>query len=118
MDTTALPRIDAEMLATFNGVKGQPIYISIKNIVYDVSAGSDFYGPGKPYGVFAGKEVSRCLGKMQISDAEANCSWRSLGDEHKETLGEWEAKIRSKYPIAGAFAPDANYETRGAMLEP
>jgi membrane-associated progesterone receptor component len=118
MEGSQMPRIDAEMLATFDGRNGQPIFISIKNIIYDVSLGSDFYGPGKPYGVFAGKEISRCLGKMQVNDAEANCSWRTLSEEHKETLAEWEAKIRSKYPIAGAFAPDPHFETRGAMLEP
>jgi membrane-associated progesterone receptor component len=118
MEGVPLPRLDAETLATFDGRNGQPIYISVKSVIYDVSAGSDFYGPGKPYGVFAGKEVSRCLAKMQVNDVEANASWRTLSDEHKETLAEWEAKIRSKYPIAGAFQPDAHYETRGAMLEP
>jgi membrane-associated progesterone receptor component len=118
MEGVPLPRLDAETLAAFNGCNGQPIYLSVKNIVYDVSAGRDFYGPGKPYGVFAGKEVSRCLAKMQINDAEANASWRTLNDEHKATLGEWEAKIRAKYPIAGAFQPDPHYEARGALLEP
>ena len=118
MESASLPRLDADSLAVFNGTNDHPIYISIKGVVYDVSSGSDFYGPGKPYGVFAGKEVSRCLAKMQVNDGEANASWRTLNDEHKETLNEWEAKIRAKYPVAGAFQADPHFESRGAMLEP
>ena len=34
-------------LAPFNGQNGQRILLAIKGIVYDVTAGRNFYGPGK-----------------------------------------------------------------------
>ena len=109
---------DAETLAQYTGVGDTPIYISVKGTVFDVTSGRDFYGPGKSYNVFAGKEASRCLGKMEINDNEANCSWRNLSEEHMNTLNDWEAKYRSKYPAVGVFKPDPHFEIRGAQLEP
>jgi predicted heme/steroid binding protein len=44
-----------------NGLDGRPILLSIFGRVYDVSAGSKFYGEGGNYHVFAGKDVTRAL---------------------------------------------------------
>lgn len=108
----------AESLAEFNGENGRPIYISVKCVVYDVTKGADFYGPGKSYGVFAGKEVSRCLGKMEVNDKEANAGWRNLTEEHMTTLADWEGRYKAKYPVVGTFAPDPHFELRGVEFEP
>ncbi|KAG5490839.1 hypothetical protein JKF63_00961 [Porcisia hertigi] len=103
-------------LAPFTGENGVPIYMSVKGIVYDCTSGADFYGPGKSYAVFAGKEVSRCLGKMLISDEEANANWDDLSPEHMQTLDEWAEKFEGKYPVVGRFEPDEDFYTRQKNL--
>ena len=106
-----------EDLAAFDGTGAEgTIYISVRGVIYDVTAGKDFYGPGGGYHVFAGKDATRSLAKMQISDAEANCGWDNLNEEHKQTLGEWEAKYQQKYPVVGALIRDSHFIARGALL--
>lgn len=110
----------AEQLKAFDGSKapGAPIYLSVCGLVYDVTKGAEFYGPGQPYSVFAGKEVSRCLGKMEIDDKEANAGWANLNDEHKECLQQWEARFKQKYPCVGTFSKDGGFEARALLFEP
>lgn len=108
----------AAELAQFTGENSTPIYMSVKGKVYDCTGGAAFYGPGNSYAVFAGKEVSRCLGKMLISDEEANANWDDLTPERMQSLDEWAAKFDSKYPVIGVFAPDEAYYARQKMLTP
>ncbi len=45
-------------LLAYNGSDPcKPLLLSLKGRVIDVSMGRDFYGPGGPYGVFAGKDA-------------------------------------------------------------
>ena len=41
----------------------KPIYLAIRGRVYDVTVGKDFYEPGGPYHLFAGKDCSRALAR-------------------------------------------------------
>eukprot|EP00658_Telonema_sp_P-2_P012797 TRINITY_DN14871_c0_g1_i1.p2 TRINITY_DN14871_c0_g1~~TRINITY_DN14871_c0_g1_i1.p2 ORF type:complete len:136 (+),score=44.55 TRINITY_DN14871_c0_g1_i1:92-499(+) len=119
IQTMSAPRtFTAEELAPFDGSEGKPLYLSVMGVVFDVSAGGDFYGPGKAYGVFAGKEVSRCLGKMDISDKESNAGWRNLNEEHMKVLQDWKNRYDTKYPVVGTFQPDPHFEMRGVQLDP
>ena len=109
----------AEELNEFRGQTGDiPIYISVCGNVYDVSSGRGFYGPGAGYNVFAGKEASRALGKMQVSEVECNASWTNLNQEHLDVLKDWEKKYKEKYPVVGVFKPDDQFEARGAAFDP
>jgi membrane-associated progesterone receptor component len=57
-------------LAAYDGSDpGKPLLIGIRGQVYDVTRGRDFYGPGGPYGMFAGKDCTRALAKVSF-DAE------------------------------------------------
>ncbi len=40
--------------------------MAIKGKVFDVSGKRDMYGPGAGYNVFAGKDASRGLGKLDL----------------------------------------------------
>lgn len=108
----------ADELIKFRGENGTPLYISVKGKVYDCTEAADFYGPGKPYAVFAGRDVTRCLAKMLISDEEANAGWQNLSYEHTETLNEWVTKYEEKYPVVGTFRPSVDFIERGAAMAP
>eukprot|EP00744_Colponema_vietnamica_P017344 GILI01024365.1.p1 GENE.GILI01024365.1~~GILI01024365.1.p1 ORF type:complete len:229 (+),score=40.75 GILI01024365.1:158-844(+) len=49
------------------------VCISAKGIVYKVTP--QFYGPGEPYSVYAGKDISRALAIGRVDDVEANLPW-------------------------------------------
>lgn len=103
-------------LKPLNGSNGEPIYISVKGVVYDCSSAPQFYGPGAAYHVFAGKESTRSLAKMMISDEEANAGWDNLSPDTMEVLEEWITKFKCKYPVVGSFVPDADFAKRGLRL--
>lgn len=77
----------------------KPLYLGCAGKVYDVTAASGFYGPGGAYGVFAGKDASRGLAKMEIGYTTANIS--DLTASEKQTLKEWEDKYDIKYTVVG-----------------
>jgi len=54
--------ITREELEEFDGFDGAPLYLSIRGRVYDVTAGSKFYGEGKEYHDLVGKDASRSFG--------------------------------------------------------
>ncbi len=54
--------VTREQLEEMDGFDGAPLYLSIKGRVYDVSAGAKFYGEGKEYHDWIGKDASRSFG--------------------------------------------------------
>ena len=55
----------------YNGIKRVPIYLAVKGRVFDVSTGTDFYGPdGGGYKALAGQDASRALGIMSLQGKE------------------------------------------------
>ena len=92
------------------------IFIGVKGIIYNVSP--QWYGPGSPYNVFAGREASRHLGKIVVGTDESNADWTTLSPEHIASLGEWEDRFKSKYTPVGWFVPDADYYERARKFDP
>uniref|UniRef100_A0A672ND43 Neudesin-like n=1 Tax=Sinocyclocheilus grahami TaxID=75366 RepID=A0A672ND43_SINGR len=46
-----------EELQRYDGSEdGQPIYMAIKGVVFDVTTGKEFYGKGAPYNALVGKD--------------------------------------------------------------
>jgi membrane-associated progesterone receptor component len=76
-----------------------PIYIGTAGKVFDVTSGAGFYGPGGPYGCFAGTDASRGLAKMDLKSASYGVD--DLTGSEKGTLKEWADKYESKYPVVG-----------------
>lgn len=51
--------------------------------------------------MFAGKEISRALGKMAISAEECNDKLDDLTERELGILADWEAKFIDKYTVVG-----------------
>lgn len=51
---------------TVTGGKESRILLAINGRVFDVSSGRHFYGPGGPYGNFAGRDASRGMAKQSF----------------------------------------------------
>jgi len=102
-------------LRYFNGEKDEkyddikPVYISLNGIVFNVTKGKDFYGPGGPYDIFSGRECGAALAKMSFSNEHLDdisaCSNLNAGE--KEILEEWIQKFTyyKCYPIVGRLVP-------------
>jgi membrane-associated progesterone receptor component len=88
----------------------KPVYLSVNGIVFDVTKGKDYYGPGGPYELFAGHECGVALAKMsfdaQYLDDLEGCSKLNYGE--KEELDNWINKFEHWrcYPIKGRLIPD------------
>jgi len=105
----AAPRgleLTLEELSKYTGQDGyRPLALSIRGVVYDVSSGIGFYGEGKPYGVYAGREVARALGKMSLKEEDCSADMKDFTEKEKATLEQWEAKFSGKYPVLGKVVP-------------
>jgi len=88
----------------YNGKDDPRILLGINGNVYDVTKGKSFYGPGGPYGIFAGRDASRCFATFStdpkiIKDEDDDLS--DLLFMQMESLLEWEVQISEKYMHVG-----------------
>lgn len=110
-----IPRpISGAQLAKANGTNGAPLYIAVKDpfstrvVVFDVSSGADFYGPGCPYNVFVGKDATHGLAKSSIDPQQVSGNLDELSASEKDTHMQWFAKYTSKYVQVGWLEQDSN----------
>lgn len=93
----------AEMVK-YNGKDEKRILLGINGNVYDVSRGRRFYGPGGPYGLFAGRDASRCFATFSTDPSIVKDEYDDLSDLNSmqmESLSEWELQISEKYDHVG-----------------
>lgn len=86
----------------------KPVYVSLKGMVFDVSEGRQFYGPGGPYEMLAGRECGLALAKMNIEDATLLDNFELSYTEEEETkLNRWIHKFQNikQYPLLGRLIP-------------
>ena len=104
--------ITLEELSKYNGLDPyRPLALAVKGHVYDVSRGVAFYGPGKTYSVYAGKEVSRALGKMSLQDSDCTGDLSDFTEKEYRILEQWEEKLAAKYPVLGTIVPALTLST-------
>jgi len=101
--SSSTKKFSAEELKEMNGKDGRPLALCIRGRVFDVSAGSSFYGEGKSYNKFIGKDCSRAFAKTSLEDQDLNNSLEGLTRDELETLGQWEEKLAAKYPQIGVL---------------
>ncbi|KAJ7207903.1 cytochrome b5-like heme/steroid binding domain-containing protein [Mycena pura] len=94
-------------LEPFNGKDGGRILLAIKGIVFDVTAGRNFYGPNGMYGNFAGRDASRGMAKQSF-DVEMLTpvdqpldKLNDLQQDEIENMRGWIDHFSNKYIICG-----------------
>jgi membrane-associated progesterone receptor component len=89
-------------LAQYDGSDpGKPLLLAIRGQVYDVGRGRDFYGPGGPYGMFAGKDCTRALAKVAFDPDLFTGDMEGLDQEELDKLEEWIEMFEGKYRRVG-----------------
>ncbi|KAL3679169.1 hypothetical protein R1sor_022125 [Riccia sorocarpa] len=88
--------ISADELSKHDGSNADlPLLVAIRGKIYDVSSASDFYGPGKAYAVFAGKDATRALAKMSTKAEDVLPSVEGLTEKEIGVLDDWEKKFNA-----------------------
>ncbi|PCH34770.1 cytochrome b5 [Wolfiporia cocos MD-104 SS10] len=94
-------------LEPFNGEDGKRILLAIDGVVYDVTAGRNFYGPNGMYANFAGRDASRGMAKQSF-DLEMLTpidqpldKLEDLTQEEIENMRGWQEHFSTKYIICG-----------------
>ena len=97
-------------LRLFDGSYGAPVYISLAGQVFDVSsAAADFYGQGKSYHVYAGRESGRALGHMSLGKPVHAVHLDhplvfDLSERQQTILRDWIKKFHEKYAVVARLA--------------
>ncbi|XP_038554299.1 neudesin-like, partial [Micropterus salmoides] len=85
--------------------EGQPIYMAVKGVVFDVTNGKEFYGKDAPYNALVGKDSTRAVAKMSLDPADLTPDTTGLTDEQLKSLESiFEDTYKKKYPIVGYTA--------------
>lgn len=89
-------------IAIYDGADpAKPLLIGIRGHVYDVTHGKSFYGPGGPYGMFAGKDCTRALAKMAFDEELFTGDVDGLEPDELDKLDEWIEMFEGKYRRVG-----------------
>nr|QKO20385.1 cytochrome b5-like protein [Lymnaea stagnalis] len=94
-----------EQLREYDG-KGSDgrVLIAVNGKVFDVTRGKRFYGPGGPYGLFAGHDASRALATFSLGEDALKNEYDDLSDLNSlqmESIREWEMQFQEKYVYVG-----------------
>ena len=91
-----------EELSAYDGSDPtMPLLLAIRGEVYDVGRGRDFYGPGGPYGMFAGKDCTRALAKVAFDPELFTGDIEGLDQDELDKLDEWIEMFEGKYRRVG-----------------
>ncbi|KAG9007547.1 hypothetical protein FRB93_007583 [Tulasnella sp. JGI-2019a] len=94
-------------LQLWNGKDKPRILLAIDRKVFDVTAGGSFYGPGGPYGNFAGRDASRGMAKQSFDTdmlTPVDQPLDTLADitkDERENMDSWVQHFSNKYIVCG-----------------
>ena len=114
-----LAEFDGRLLPDSNGERA-PLLLAIRGRIYDVSAGSAFYGPGRSYHKLVGKDATRafCTGCLEPACLISNT--QGLSDKQLKEAVRWIElyEHHDKYKLVGQLRlPDASVEAAEGMAE-
>lgn len=101
-----------EELRKFDGKNDQPLYVSIGGKVFDCTPGMSFYGPGGPYEMFAGRDISLAAAKFstELKWLE-NPSLSEITPSERESFFTFYNMLYGKYHLIGTLA-DVDYSAQ------
>ncbi|XP_014676287.1 PREDICTED: neudesin-like [Priapulus caudatus] len=80
----------------------KPIYMSVRGVVFDVSAGKSFYGKDAPYNALVGKDATRGVAKMSLEAEDLTADLTGLRESELESLEKTFKEVYlAKYPVVG-----------------
>ncbi|CAF4359483.1 unnamed protein product, partial [Rotaria magnacalcarata] len=89
----------------YNGIESNGrILTAVYGDLFDVSRRSDLYGIGGSYSLFAGRDATRALSKMQLDPSLFSNEYDELTDitdKERATARNWHEDFREKYDIVG-----------------
>jgi len=89
-------------LTKYDGTPKSPgLYLALLGVVYDVSKGAEYYGPGKGYGFFSGKDGSRAFVSGQFTDEGLVDDVSGLSSGDYLGLEEWQIFYEKDYTRVG-----------------
>jgi len=89
-----------ETLEPFTGENGKPVYLAFNGKVFDVTA-SGFYGKGSAYHIYAGRDATRGLSRMEMQPDFSNRSMDDFTESEHKAFNIWEKKFSEKYQLVG-----------------
>jgi hypothetical protein len=98
----------AELAAHDGSDPAKPILLGMGGDVFDVTEkGRQFYGPGAPYALFAGRDATRALalGSLDDGDLARGGDVADFDDRQRAALREQHDFYLGKYPRVGRIAP-------------
>ncbi|KAH9495918.1 Membrane-associated progesterone receptor component 1 [Bulinus truncatus] len=110
-----------EQLREYDG-KGSDgrVLIAVNGKVFDVTRGKRFYGPGGPYGLFAGHDASRALATFSLGEDALKNEYDDLSDLNSlqmESIREWEMQFQEKYIYVGKLLKPGEQPTEYSDTE-
>jgi membrane-associated progesterone receptor component len=113
-----------KQLSHFDGTKDgdddKPVYLALNGIVFDVSEGRNFYGPGGPYELFAGHECGVALAKMSFDTEflDDMATIPNLKHGERVELENWIEKFTHYrcYPVLGRLILDNDLPSSDRIL--
>ncbi|KAF9815152.1 hypothetical protein IEO21_04770 [Rhodonia placenta] len=97
-------------LEPFDGKEGKRILLAINGVVYDVTAGRNFYGPNGMYANFAGRDASRGMAKQSFETDmltpidQPLDKLEDLAPDEMTCFPGWMEHFSSKYIVCGKLA--------------
>ena len=104
-------------LAQYDGRDGSPgLYLAMMGVIYDVSKGKEYYGPGGGYSFFAGKDASRAFVSGQFDDEGLVEDVSGLSSGDYLGLEEWASFYEKDYVRVGVVE-GAFYDKAGEVTQ-
>ncbi|XP_033735142.1 neuferricin homolog [Pecten maximus] len=80
----------------------KPLLMAVRGVVFDVSDGKDFYGPGAGYHALVGRDASRAIALWSLEEKDMVHDLSGLSDDSLKGLDDvFVGTYKKKYPVVG-----------------